>query len=178
MNDDNRFSNILLAGIALLGILVISTMVIGCASTESYGRYLQAQSAAIKAQKPMLKITAQQGQAITGLASIEVYGQGMAIQQEKDNEWARVVTSGLQVVGVVGGIVAAGQASQDLVSAVGGLGITSSVSNINTDNRTYDTHAITDSYNATAKPTVVTQPDPVQIPAGEVVVVQPQVAQP
>lgn len=178
MNDDNRFSNILLAGIALLGILVISTMVTGCASTESYGRYLQAQSAAIKAQKPMLKITAQQGQAITGLASIEVYGPGMAIQQEKDNEWARVVTSGLQVVGVVGGIVAAGNASANLVDSVAGLGITSSVSNITTDNRTWDTHAITDSYNQTAKPTIVTQPAPAQIPAGEVVVVQPVVVQP
>ena len=118
----------------------------------------------------MLRITAQPGQPITGLASIEVYGPGMSIQQEKDNEWARVVSSGLQVVGVVGGIVAAGRASEDLVNAVGGLGITSSV--VNTDNRTVDTHAITDSYNATATPTVV---NPVVVTQPQPLVVQPQV---
>ena len=155
--------------------IVVTYLFTGCASTDSYNRYLQAQSAAIKAQKPMLRITAQPGQPITGLTSIEVYGPGMAIQQERPSEWAAVASSGLNVLGVVGGIVAAGQASQDLVNAVGGLGITSSVSNISTDNRTWDTHAITDSYNQTAKPTVVTQPAPVQIPAGEVVVVHPQV---
>lgn len=173
MNDDNRFSDMLLAGIALLSILVISTMMTGCASTESYGRYLQAQSAAIKSQKPMLRITAQPGQPITGLASIEVYGPGMSIQQERPSEWAAVASSGLNVLGVVGGIVAAGQASQDLVNAVGGLGISSSV--INTDNRTYDTHAITNSNNATAKPTVVYQPAPVVITQPQPLVVQPQV---
>jgi len=160
-----------------LTILAISVSMLfaGCASTESYNRYLQAQSAAIKSQKPMLKITATPGQAITGLASIEVYGPGMSIQQEKDNEWARVATSGLQVVGVVGGIVAAGNASVNLVDAVGGLGITSSVSTITTDNRTWDTHAITDSYNSTATPTVVTTP------AAQIVnpvIVNPVVVQP
>lgn len=170
--DDNGYSNILLAGIAIVGALVISTMFTGCASTESYGRYLQAQSAAIKAQKPMLRITAQPGQAIS-FGTLEVYGPGMSIQQERPSEWAAVATSGLNVLGVVGGIVAAGQASQDLVNAVGGLGITSSV--VNTDNRTWDTHAITDSYNATAKPTVVTQP------AAQIVnpvIVNPVVVQP
>jgi hypothetical protein len=163
---------------------ILALSLAGCASSDGYQRYLQAQSAAIKAQKPMLRITAEKGQAITGLASIEVYGPGMSIQQEKDNEWARVVTSGLQVVGIVGGIVAAGNASANLVDSVGGLGISSSV--INTDNRTVDTHAITDSYNATATPTVVTSPAPVVVnqPAPVIVtqptpiVVQPQVVMP
>lgn len=175
--DDDKYSGVLWYAIGFLGALILMTMFTGCASNDSYGRYLSAQSAAIKSQKPMLKITAQPGQPITGLASIEVYGPGMSIQQEKDNEWARVVTAGIQTVGIVGGIVAAGQASQDLVNAVGGLGISSSVIT-NTDNRTWDTHAITDSYNQTAKPTVVTQPAPVIVTQPAPLIVQPQVVLP
>jgi hypothetical protein len=79
-----------------------------------------------------------------------------------------VATSALQVVGVVGGIVAAGQASANLVDSVGGLGISSS-SVVNTDN-----NSITNSYNqdSTHAPTVVTQPAPLVItqPAPLVVV--------
>lgn len=155
--------------IAALTVFVLT----GCASPEAYRNYLSAQSAAIKAQKPMLRIVAQEGVPITGLASIEVYGPGMSIQQERPSEWAAVATSGLQVLGVVGGIVAAGNASESLVQAVGGLGISSNV--VNTDNRTFDTHAISDSYNATATPTVVTAPAPVVVtqPA-PVIVQQPQ----
>ncbi len=167
-------------------VVILALSLTGCASSDGYQRYLSAQSAAIKAQKPMLRITAEKGQAITGLASIEVYGPGMSIQQEKDSEWAAVVSSGINVLGVVGGIVAAGNASENLVQAVGGLGISSSVVTTTTDNRTVDTHAITDSYNATATPTVVTSPAPVIVeqPAPIViqqpapVIVQPQVVMP
>ena len=153
--------------------IAIALSLAGCATSDGYQRYLQAQSAAIKAQKPMLRITAEKGQAITGLASIEVYGPGMSIQQERPSEWAAVATSALQVVGVVGGIVAAGQASANLVDSVGGLGISSSVTN--TDNRTWDRHDISNSYNpadSTHAPTVVTQPAPLVVtqPAPLVVV--------
>jgi hypothetical protein len=153
--------------------LIIALSLTGCASSDGYQRYLQAQSAAIKAQKPMLEIIAQKDQPITGLASIRVYGPGMSIQQERPSEWAQVATSGLQVLGVVGGIVAAGQASANLVESVGGLGISSSVTN--TDNRTVDNHSITNSYNpadSTHAPTVVTQPAPLVVtqPAPLVVV--------
>ncbi len=172
--DDDKYSSVLWYAIGLLGALIPMTLLTGCASTDSYGRYLSAQSAAIKSQKPILKITAQPGQPITGLASIEVYGPGMNIQQEKDNEWARVVTAGIQTVGVVGGIVAAGQASQDLVNAVGGLGISSSVVT-NTDNRTSDRHDIANAYNQTATPTVV---NPVVVTQPQPLVVQPQVVLP
>ena len=147
--------------------IAIALSLAGCATSDGYQRYLQAQSAAIKAQKPMLEIIAQKDQPITGLASIRVYGPGMSIQQERPSEWAQVATSGLQVLGVVGGIVAAGQASANLVESVGGLGISSSVTN--TDN-----HSITNSYNqdSTHAPTVVTQPTPLVItqPAPLVVV--------
>jgi hypothetical protein len=157
--------------------IAIALSLTGCATSDGYQRYLQAQSAAIKAQKPMLEIIAHKDQPITGLSAIRVYGPGMSIQQEKDNEWARVVTSGLQVVGVVGGIVAAGNASQDLVQAVGGLGISSSVVTT-TDNRTFDRHDIANSYNQTATPTVVTQPAPITVMQPAPVIVQPQVVFP
>lgn len=155
---------------------ILAVTLTGCASPEAYRNYLSAQSAAIKAQKPMLEIIAQEGQHITGLAAIRVYGPGMSIQQERPSEWAAVATSGLQVLGVVGGIVAAGQASQDLVNAVGGLGISSTA--IDNSSIVNDRHDIANSYNQTAKPTVVdqpapvivTQPAPVQIPAGQIVV--------
>lgn len=151
--------------------LVVALALTGCAS-DGYQQYLSAQSAAIQSQKPMLEIVAQPGQPITGLASIRVYGPGMSIQQERPNEWAAVVASGLQVAGVVGGIVAAGQASANLVDSVGGLGISSSVLN---DYRTVDTHAITDSYNSTAIPTVV---NPIVVTQPQALVVQPQVVMP
>ena len=154
--------------------LILALSLTGCASSDGYQRYLQAQSAAIKSQKPMLEIIAHKDQPITGLAAIRVYGPGMSIQQERPSEWAAVVSSGINVLGVVGGIVAAGQASQDLVTAVGGLGISSSVVT-SADNRTFDTHAITDSYNQTATPTVVTQPAPITVMQPAPVVVQPQV---
>lgn len=163
--------------------LILALSLVGCASPESYRNYLAAQSAAIKAQKPMLEIIAQDNQPITGLAAIRVYGPGMSIQQEKDNEWVRAVTAGIQVVGVVGGIVAAGDASENLVKAVGGLGISPNV--INTDNRTYDNrtndnHAISNSYNATAEPTIVNQEKAVIVPAQVVnpVIVNPVVIGP
>lgn len=162
------------AVIVVVVAIMISSLMLGCSTPGAYQSYLQAHAAAVKNQRPTLEIIAQEGQAITGLKSIRVYGPGIAPQQEKDNEWAKVVSSGINVVGVVGGIVAAGRASEDLVNAVGGLGITSSV--VNTDNRTSDRHDIANAYNSTATPTVVTQPPPVQIPAGEVVVVHPQVA--
>jgi len=165
------------AVMAVVLLIVFAASVTGCASSEGYARYLQAQSAAIKAQKPMLRIVAQEGVAITGLASIEVFGPGMSIQQERENEWARVATSGLNVLGVVGGIVAAGKASEDLVKAVGGLGMSTTLTNITTDN------SITDSYNAVATPTVVNpvimpQPAPVIVTQPAPTVVYPVVVTP
>ncbi len=160
------------AVVTLILLIIALSLVTGCSTPGAYQSYLQAHAAAVKNQRPTLEIIAQEGQAITGLKSIRVYGPGVAPQQEKDNEWARVVSSGINVVGVVGGIVAAGRASEDLVNAVGGLGLTSTVTNTTTDNRTVDTHAITDSYNQTATPTVV---NPVVVTQPAPTVVHPQV---
>lgn len=160
-------------------IVLFAGFLTGCASTESYGRYLSAQSAAIKAQKPMLRITAQPGQPITGLSSIEVYGPGMSIQQERPSEWAAVATSGINMIGVVGGIAAMGQASRQLADSVGAVAGNGPVTTT-TDNRTWttDTHAVTGSYNpidSTHAPTVV---NPVIVTQPAPIVVQPQVVIP
>lgn len=178
----------------VVAFLLLSTLMAGCASTESYGRYLAAQAqatqAAIKAQKPLLKITAQSGQAITGLSSIEVYGQAAlpTFQQERPNEWAAVAQSGLQMLGVVGGVIAGGRAAEDLANAVGksstygyqyiqasGPVTTNNTSTLTTSttdshavdsHNTVDSHAISGSYNPvdnTGTPTVVYQPAPVVV---------------
>lgn len=176
----------------IVAFLLITTFVTGCATTESYSKYLAAQAqatqAAIKAQKPLLKITAQSGQAITGLSSIEVYGQAAmpTFQQERPSEWAAVAQSGLQVLGVVGGVIAGGRAAEDLANAVGkhanygyqyiqapGATTTSSTLTTNTtdshavdSHNTVDSHNINSSYNPvdnTGTPTVVYQPAPVVV---------------
>lgn len=105
--------------------LCVIGLLAGCSTSGDYQAYLAAQTAANRqaseAQKPLVKLTAQPGQQITGLASLEVYTpvQAQQIQQARPNEWAAVVSQGLSVVGTVGGIVAAGRASVDLATAVG-----------------------------------------------------------
>lgn len=168
----------------IVAFLFITTLMSGCASTESYSRYLAAQSqatsAAMKSQKPILKITAQQGQAITGLASIEVYGQASMpiIQQERPSEWAAVAQSGLQVLGVVGGVVAAGRAAEALSDSVGAASnhgyqyvqspgaVTTTSTFSAADSHAVDSHNTSNSNNPidnTSVPTVVYQPQPVVV---------------
>lgn len=57
-------------------IVLLVALLTGCASRD-YGEYVKAQSdanrLAVESQKPMVRITAQPGQPITGLASLEVY---------------------------------------------------------------------------------------------------------
>ena len=109
----------------LAGALAVLT---GCASTSNYDAYLSAQSAAnklaVSEQKPLVRLTAQPGQAITGLAGLEVYMPGTAptIQQARPNEWAGVVGQGLSVVGTVLGIKYTGQAAIGLADSVGRSG--------------------------------------------------------
>lgn len=106
-------------------LMVIAVLASGCASTSDYSQYVTAQQdanrQALEGQKPLVRLTAQPGQAITGLASLEVYApiQAPVIQQSRPNEWAAVVSQGLGVLGTVGGIVAAGNAASDLATSVG-----------------------------------------------------------
>jgi hypothetical protein len=105
--------------------IIILALVSGCASTD-YEAYLNAQQAATRdaqaAQKPLVRIVARPGEAITGLSSIEVYTpvQAPVIQQARPNEWAGVIGTGIQVLGVVAGIKYSGEAASNLAREVGG----------------------------------------------------------
>jgi hypothetical protein len=108
-------------------IVFLPLFLTGCFATTggSYDQYVKAQTAttelAIKEQKPLVNLTAQTGQAITGLASLEVYMpvNTPQIQQQRPNEWASVAEKGLGVVGTVMGIKAAGDAAVGIAGAVG-----------------------------------------------------------
>lgn len=106
--------------IVLCGFVALT----GCAS-GNYGEYVKAQSdanrLAVESQKPMVRITAQPGQPITGLASLEVYAPTSApvIQQSRPNEWAGVLGQGISVAGSVLGIKYAGEAATSLADSVG-----------------------------------------------------------
>ena len=105
-------------------MLLPLVLLAGCASGD-YERYVSAQSEAnrqaMEGQRPLLRLTAQPGQPITGLASVEVYAptQAPVIQQSRPNEWAAVVGQGIGVIGTVAGIKAAGDAAIGLADSVG-----------------------------------------------------------
>ena len=109
----------------LLSSLV--ALLTGCASGD-YGTYVKAQSdanrLAVDGQKPLVRLTAQPGQPITGLASLEVYAPTTApvIQQSRPSEWAGVLGQGLSIIGTVAGIKAAGDAAVGLADSVGRAG--------------------------------------------------------
>lgn len=169
---------------------VLFALSAGCASTD-YGAYLKAQSEAqanaLAAQKPLVRITAQPGQPITGLASIEVYtpAQAPVIQQSRPSEWAGVANTALSVAGTVWGIRAAGDAASSLADAVGrhstaGYPYIQAPQSIGGDGvigggsyQTLDTtHAPT--VVDQPAPVIVTQPDPVIVtPPDPVIVTQP-----
>ena len=157
---------------ALLLILTVLSIT-GCASTD-YKEYVQAQAEANRlatdTAKPLVRLTAQPGQAITGLASLEVYAptQAPVIQQARANEWAGVLGQGLSIAGTVLGIKVAGDAAIGLSDSVGKYSTagyasiqapqanistinTTTTSNTNTltatDSGNTTTHMIADSYN-------------------------------
>lgn len=162
-------------------LVLLAVSLAGCSSTGSYDRYVSGQAAvvqaAIKGQQPLLRIIAQPGQAITGLASIEVYGplNLPRVEQERPNEWVPVAAA--LVAGATTGYLqrVSSRASVSMAEiAVAGAthgyqhvqapgAVTSTVIN------TTDSHDITGSYNpvdSTHAPTVVTAPAP------EVVVIE------
>lgn len=112
----------------LCGVLAVLGVMTGCSTTGDYKAYLQAQAEAnrqaAEGQKPLVELTAQPGQAITGLASLKVYTPTAApvIQQSRPNEWAGVVGQGLAITGTVLGIQAAGKAAIGLADSVGKAG--------------------------------------------------------
>ena len=140
----------------------------GCASDAAYLSYLEAQrnaqSTAYANQKPLVRITAQEGQAITGLAGIEINlpTEAPRVEQQRPSEWAGVMSQALGVAGVVGGIYASGKAAKDLAGAVG-MANTSIASQIQapgavttTTSTTSSTVAETDSRNTATTTTTAT----------------------
>lgn len=186
----------------LFSVLILMSSLAGCAS-PGYKEYLQAQSdanrQALEAQKPLIRITAQPGQQITGLQSLEVYTpqQMPVIQQARENEWARVLGQGLGVVGQVGSIYYGGKAAASLASEIRQAGtagyahiqapgsvstttstttstVTTSTDTANTmSNSTGVLGSGTYQLDSTHAPTVVTQPTPVIVTQPAPVVVQP-----
>ena len=106
-------------------VAVMTIFTVGCSTTSGYGEYIKAQSEAnrqaVESQKPLVRLVAQPGQAITGLASLKVYMPTSApiIQQQRPNEWVGVFGQGLNVVGTVMGIKYAGQAAVNLADSIG-----------------------------------------------------------
>ena len=96
-----------------------------CASTD-YEAYLSAQQSAIREaqtnQKPLFELEAEPGLPITGLRAVRVYMpvQAPVLQQSRPSEWAGVLGTGLQVLGVVAGIKYSGEAAANLAREVGG----------------------------------------------------------
>lgn len=178
--------------------IICAAALTGCAS-QDYTRYVAAQSEAnrlhVETQKPLVRITAQPGMAITGLAGLEVYMPGAApiIQQQRPNEWVGVVSQAIGVVGAVGGIYAGGKAAEGLLNAASNFvppnANVSTVTNTTgpVTNTTIGANSGANSGNsgrlagttmsdATSKPTVVTQPDPVVVMQPVPIVIQSGVA--
>lgn len=182
-------------------VLLVAVSIAGCAGGD-YGQYVKAQSEAnrlaVETQKPLVRITAQPGQAITGLAGLEVYMPTSApmIQQARPNEWAGVLGHGIGVAGSVLGIKYAGEAATSLADSVGRSSnagyqyIQAPAANVSTvttsttssvgDNSGSNSGnsgriAGADLSDSTSVPTVVTQPEPVVVTQPEpVVVTQPE----
>lgn len=142
----------------------------GCASNKEFLQaQLDAQKVASESQKPLVEITAQPGQQITGLAGIKVYMPTQAPQiKQHVNEWASVVGQGLSVVGTLGGIKFAGDAAIGLSDSIGrnNAGIAGMIQAPTTNTTTLSGTGTVGSgaFNATDSthtPTVVNQPTPV-----------------
>lgn len=162
-------------------ILASLVVLAGCSTSGDYKEYITAQAEAnqraMDGQKPLVKLVAQPGMAITGLHSLEVYTpiQAPVVQQARPSEWAGVVQSGFSVLGMLGGIKLGGDALIGLSSQVrqagtAGYQFMNAPGPSTTSNYTY-----TNSYNqdSTHAPTIVTQPAPVIVPPADPIIVNP-----
>ena len=182
----------------IIAIAASVAILAGCATSPEYTAYLQAQQdanrQAAEHQKPLVRLTAQPGQQITGLQSLEVYTPTTApvIQQQRPNEWAAVVGQGIGVIGTIGGIHAGGKAAIGLAGEIRQAGtagyahiqapgavttMTGSTGVLGAGAYAIDsTHAPT-VVNQPA-PTIVTAPDPVIVPPADPVIVPPTIVNP
>lgn len=150
---------------ALLSLCAVLTLS-GCGG-KAYQSYLEAQlkltTAALANHKPLVKITAQDGQTITGLSSIEVHApQALPqVQQQRPNEWAGTIER------VAVGALSLGGAK---IAADAAIGLTREVGRA--ANHGY--HYVNPTPVIAPDPVVVPAPDPVLVPPPDVVIVPPQ----
>lgn len=148
--------------LSLCALLALS----GCGG-KAYQKYLEAQlnltTAALKNHKPLVKITAEEGQAITGLASIEVYApQAMPqVQQQRPNEWASTIERVAVGALTLGGTKIAADAAIGLTREVGRAA-----------NHGYE--YVNPTPVIAPDPVIVPPADPILVPPPEVVIVPPQ----
>lgn len=151
-------------------IMLLLPFLAACA-TPGYDQYLKAQAdanrLAAETQKPLFRMTAQPGQPITGLATLEVYTPQAApvIQQARPNEWAAVLGQGFGVLGTLGSIKLGGDAAIGMASQIRQAG-TAGYAHIQapTTTMTNSTGVLgsgTYGIDNTHAPTIVTQPAPV-----------------
>ena len=153
--------------------VALCALLSACAGQSDYHAYLAAQQQMIRdaalAQKPLVRIEAEPGQTVTGLKSIEVYaptsGQPAMIQQARPNEWVGVLGTGLQVLGVLGGIKYSGEAAVNLTRAVG-------------NTATHGYQYVNPTPVIAPDPVVVQQPAPVIVPPANPVIVPPIIVRP
>lgn len=106
-------------------LMMLAVVLAGCGTTRDFRDYLTAQHSvtelSIKEQKPLVRIEAQPGQQITGLAKIEVYAPQAIpqIQQARPNEWAAVANNAIDKLGGVGQVIATGRAVVGIADVVG-----------------------------------------------------------
>ena len=177
----------------LMLMVMLAVGLMGCATDKDYTAYLAAQSAAndkaAADQKPLVRLVAQDGQAITGLHSLEVYTPTAApvIQQARPNEWVGVAQTAVSIGGTVLGIKAAGAAAVGLANSVGNAGVAGyqymqSPGAVTTTTSTVGANSGANSGNSgliagagidqnTAAPTVVLQPAPTVVPQPAPIVV-------
>lgn len=148
----------------VLGLCV--ALLSACSNSGDFRSYLEAQerlsTLAVQNRKPLVEITAHEGQAITGLQSLRVYAPDVAsapqVQQARPNEWASVADRALGVVGQGLGLKLGGAAAIGLAREVGraanhGYGYVNPPPIIAPD------------------PIIVPAPDPIIVPSPEPVIV-------
>ncbi|MCK0507902.1 hypothetical protein [Aromatoleum anaerobium] len=161
-------------------MMLAALLLAGCSTSGEYRDYLTAQHEANKLaanQPPLFRLTAQDGQAITGLKSVEVFmPQAPAqIQQARPNEWAGVLNNAISTAGGVGQVIATGRAAVGIADSVGKaatLGyshiqapgaVTTIGDNSGANSGNSGRIAGGDQIDSTSAPTVVLQPEPVVV---------------
>ncbi|AUN95866.1 hypothetical protein [Pseudazoarcus pumilus] len=149
-------------------VSLCAAMLAACSNSGDFRSYIEAQerlsTLAVQNRKPLVEITAHEGQAITGLQSLKVYAPDAAsapqVQQARPNEWASVADRALGVVGQGLGLKLGGAAAIGIAREVGKAA-----------NHGYD--YVNPPTVIAPDPVVVPPPDPVIVPTPDPIIVPP-----